>query len=75
MKPESSLSVADYGEDYWLPWARENCKPSRVAGYEVYWKLYLSPRLEKISLRDFRTVDAANLLAELQRSKNPAARC
>ena len=50
--------------------SRENCKPSTVAGYEVYWKLFLSTRLENIALRDFRTLDAANLLAELQRSKN-----
>src|SRR5271168_2415166 len=70
VKPESSLSVADYGEDHWLPWTRENCKPSTIAGYEFYWNTYLSPRLEKIALREFRTVDAANLLAELQRVNN-----
>jgi hypothetical protein len=49
---------------------RENCKPSTIAGYEFYWNSYLSPRLQKIALRDFRTVDAANLLAELQRTNN-----
>src|SRR5215469_4909762 len=70
LKPESSLSLSQYGEDYWLPWARENCKPSTVAGYEFYWNSYLEPRLQKIALRDFRTVDAANLLAELQRTNN-----
>jgi integrase len=66
-KPESNLSVSQYGEDHWLPWVRENCKPSTIAGYEFYWNNYLEPRLQKISLRDFRTVDAANLLTELQR--------
>src|SRR5215471_11327892 len=67
-KPESTLSVFDYGEEHWLPWVRENCKPSTIAGYETYWETYLAPRLKKISLRDFRTVDAANLLADLHRS-------
>lgn len=68
VKPESTLSVADYGENHWLPWVRENCKPSTVAGYEHFWESYLKPRLEKVALRDFRTVDAANILAELHRS-------
>jgi integrase len=66
-RPESTLSVAEFAERHWLPWARENCKPSTVAGYETLWKTYLAPRLQKISLRDFRTVDAANLLREIHR--------
>ncbi len=67
-RPESTLSVFDYGEEHWLPWVRANCKPSTIAGYETYWESYLAPRLKKVSLRDFRTVDAANLLADLHRS-------
>jgi integrase len=69
-KPASTLSVAEFAEQYWLPWARENCKPSTVAGYETLWKLYLAPHLARISLRDFRTVDAANLFAEIHRRTN-----
>ena len=67
-RPESTLSVFDYGEEHWLPWVRENCKPSTIAGYETYWENYLAPRLKRISLRDFTTADAANLLADLHRS-------
>jgi hypothetical protein len=29
LKPESTLTVAEFAEGNWLPWARENCKPSR----------------------------------------------
>jgi len=68
-KAESTLSVVEFAEEHWLPWARENCKPSTVAGYETLWKTYLAPYLQKISLRDFRTVDAANLFAEIHRQK------
>jgi len=67
VKPESTLTVAEFAEGHWLPWARDNCKPSTVAGYETLWKTYLAPRLQEISLRDFRTVDAANLFAEIHR--------
>jgi integrase len=71
-KPESTLSLFDYGEQYWLPWVREKCKPSTIAGYETYWKSYLAPRLQKLSdehksLRDFEPGDAAKLLADLHR--------
>lgn len=67
VKPESTLTVAEFAEERWLPWARENCKPSTVAGYKTLWKTYLAPHLQKITLRDFRTVDAANLFAEIHR--------
>jgi integrase len=66
---ESTSSVAEYGENFWLPWIRENCKPSTVAGYRFVWESYLAPRLGKISLRDFRTFDAANILADIHREK------
>jgi integrase len=68
VRPESTLSVFDFGEENWLPWARENCKPSTVAGYETLWNTYLAPYLREISLRDFRTVDAANLFAQIHRN-------
>jgi integrase len=69
LKPESALSVAEFAEGTWLPWARVNCKPSTVAGYETLWKTYLAPCIPKISLRDFRTMDAMNLFAEIHRQK------
>ena len=69
VKPESTLSVADYGENSWLPWIRENCKPSTIHGYEFVWASHLEPRLRKVALRDFRTVDAANILTELYRAR------
>jgi integrase len=45
-------------------------KVRQVAGYETTWRIYLGPRLQKITLRDFRTVDAANLLVEIHRQHN-----
>ena len=71
VRPESTLTVAEFGkEKCWLPWVRENCKPSTVAGYETVWCIYLAPYLKKITLRDFRTVDAADLFADIHRQHN-----
>jgi hypothetical protein len=54
-------------DDHYLPFGEENFKPSTIAGYKKMWEAYLAPRLTNILVRDFRTVDAANLLAELHR--------
>jgi integrase len=70
LNPESTLTVKEYGDNSWLPWVRQNCKPSTIAGYETRWDRYVAPRVAKIALRDFRTVDAANLLTEIHREFN-----
>ena len=67
VSPESTLTVKDYGEDSWLPWIRQTCKPSTVVGYVTRWNRYVAPRVASVTLRDFRTVDAANLIAEIHR--------
>jgi integrase len=66
-RPESTLPIAQFVEDFYLPFVEENFKPSTTAGYKSLWRMYLSGRLESTVLRDFRTVDAANLLAEIYR--------
>jgi len=65
--PESTLSVADYVVQHFLPYAEREMKPSTVYGYRGLWRMYLAPRLSKIALRDFRCVDATNLLAAIHR--------
>lgn len=69
-RPESTLPVAEFVEIYYFPFVEENFKPSTVAGYKHLWGHYLSPRLRKTVLRDFRTVNAATLLADLHRAHN-----
>jgi integrase len=67
-RPESTQSVAQYVERHYLPFVEENFKPSTRAGYKSMWEMYLAARLGQIALRDFRTVDAARLLAEIHRT-------
>jgi integrase len=72
--PESTMTVADYGRDYFLPYMEraamaDEKKPSTVHGYKGHWRRYLEPRLkfDGIAMRDFRCCDATNLLAEIHR--------
>jgi hypothetical protein len=74
VRPESYISVSDFATNHWLPWANANCKPSTVAGYQAFWKLYLRPHMPELSLRDFRTVDACNLFTEIYRKHKVSKR-
>jgi integrase len=66
--PESTLSVCEYAEKHFLPWADRELRPATAHGYRTCWKTYLRPRLQEISVRSFRCVDATNLLADLHRA-------
>ena len=67
VSPSSTMTVAQFVEDYYLPYAQDNCKPSTYSAYKRQWGAYLAPRLEKAILREFRTADAARLLADVHR--------
>ena len=62
---QSTLTLASFVGDFYLPYVRENLKPSTYHGYVKLWRDALAPRVGEIRLRDFRTVDAAKLLIAL----------
>jgi integrase len=66
-RPEGTLPVSEFVENYYLPFVEENFKPSTSTGYKTLWEIYLSARLRKVIVRDFRTVDAGSLLADIHR--------
>jgi integrase len=67
-KPEGTLPVAKFVEDHYLLFVEENYKPSTLAGYKHLWGKYIAPHVGKTIVRDFRTVDAAVLIAEIHRT-------
>jgi integrase len=65
--PQSSLAVAEYVRLFFLPHVEAECKPSTANGYKATWKMYLAGGLQNVTMRDFRCVDATNLLAVIHR--------
>jgi integrase len=65
--PESTMTVAQFVEQFFLPHADADLKPSTAHGYRELWKLYLASRLQRAILRDFRCADATALLADIHR--------
>lgn len=63
----STMPVADYIKNHFLPAMKECLKPSTVRGYDIVFRCYLKPHLNRVALRDFRCVDATNLMAAIHR--------
>lgn len=64
-RPESTLTVAAFTEEFFFPRAKGVLKPSTIHGYDWIWRTYLAPRLRSVNVCDFRCMDATNLLASI----------
>ena len=62
---ESTLTIVKYFDAFYLPYAEKELKESTVHGYRGLFRMYLRPRVAKISLRDFTCGQACKLLADI----------
>jgi integrase len=65
--PESAATLEHFVEQTYLPYVEEHKRPSTIPTYKAIWRHHLKPRCGNRSVRDFRTVDGENLLAEIGR--------
>jgi integrase len=70
---EATVSLVDFVERIYLPHVTEQLKPSTVSSYRWQWNSLLRDRILAmgVRVRDFRTVDAEQLLQTIAR-ENPA---
>jgi integrase len=69
----SSMTVDVFVEGYYLPYTKEQKRPSTHDGYRKLWVGYLKDRM-KMPLRDFRTVDCEALLRQIARRRDLSIR-
>ncbi len=67
--PESSMTLQQYVEEYYLPYVKEEKRLSTYKGYWHMWSRHLKDR-SAIALRDFRTFDGESMLREIARQEN-----
>ena len=67
--PESSMTLRQYVEEFYLPHVEEQKRLSTYKGYVHMWSRHLKTR-SSLALRDFRTVDGENLLRAISRTEN-----
>jgi integrase len=65
VQPESSMSVADFISNHYLPHVKTELRPSTYTDYKTVFNTYLKDRIGNTRLRDFRTVHAQRLLREI----------
>jgi len=60
--PESSMLVSDFIRDIYLPYVKQELRPSTYKGYKEIFEKHLKLRLGETRLRDVRTVTVQRLL-------------
>lgn len=63
--PESSLTLSDFIENHYLKYAKRELRPSTVKGYKDLFNNHLKERTKDVTLKDFRTVHAQRLIADI----------
>lgn len=63
-----NMTVDAFVEEYYLPYAKEQTRPSTYNGYRKMWQGYLKGPMQ-MPLRDFRTVDCEALLNRIARKR------
>lgn len=66
INPQSTMTLAEFVEKVYCPWAEKNLRECTVSGYKQIWNCYLNARVGKVALRDFRTVTGERLLQDLE---------
>lgn len=60
--PHPSMTLAEFVEQFYLPWVKDELRASTHKGYRDIWDLYFAGRVGTIRLRQFRTADASRTL-------------
>jgi integrase len=68
LNPSSTMPVADFVENVFLPqYAEKQLRASTLKGYRDVWHDHVKNRLDKLTLRQFRTVDGEKILSAIAR--------
>jgi integrase len=68
--PESVLSVDRFVTETYLPHVSTQKQPSTSRGYNSIWKHHLAPRCGQTRIRDFRTADGEQMIADIARQND-----
>jgi integrase len=65
------LTIAAFWEQTYLPFIKENLKPSTYLGYQQVWLKHLKPHFGEKTLREYRTPDGSLFLTQLAKTLRP----
>jgi len=62
---ERIVTLGDFVENVYLPWIKQNKRPSTEKGYRDIWEGHLEPLCAKVWLKNVRTFHAQNWMNEI----------
>jgi integrase len=65
IRPEHVVTITDFVDTVYLPWVREQKRPSTAFGYEKLWNSTLKDHFSQRLLRDYKPHDATVFLTSL----------
>jgi integrase len=65
VSPHGSMSLTQFAEGMFMPYANRQLRPSTRSVYESVWKNHLRTRVGIMRVRDFRTFHGERLMADL----------
>jgi integrase len=68
--PAPFVTVGAFWSATYLPWVKQNKRPSTADVYESNWRMYVRPELETTPINSYTTVQACELLDYLVTKKN-----
>ena len=72
--PAPVLTVGAFWTATYLPWVKQNKRPSTADVYESNWRMYVRPEIETHPINSYTTVQACELLDYLVTKKNVTIR-
>jgi integrase len=67
---QSTMRIVDFIDQIYFPeYADVELRPSTRKGYRDMWRVHIRHRLQKMTLRDFRTVNGHEMLREIARDE------
>src|SRR4051812_12987523 len=71
VRPGADLTVTKFWDDTYLPFIKENLKPSTVQGYQQIWNKNLKPHFGDKTLREYRKGMGSIFLTNLAKTYRP----
>lgn len=66
---QQNVRIVDFWEATYLPYAKENLRPSTLSGYEQIWNQHLKDHFADLTLREYRTHIGSQFLTSLTKKQ------
>jgi integrase len=63
------VTIGDFVDNVYLPWVKDNKRPSTAKGYREIWEDHLQPQCARVLLKNVKTFNVQNWLNEIGKKR------